>query len=110
MTLVVVVYKLRYGGPELPCAGVATLYVCGSTAHRSGRCSQVLTGRAGFNTDTAVALSNITIVGGAISNFLFNVGRRHEYFDKPLIDWDLILVMEPTTILGALVGGYLNKV
>ena len=56
-----------------------------------------------------MALSNITIVGGAISNFLFNVGRRHEYFDKPLIDWELILVMEPTTILGALVGGYLNK-
>ena len=65
---------------------------------------------AGFNTDTAVALSNITIVGGAISNFLFNVGRRHAYFDKPLIDWELILVMEPTTILGALLGGYLNKV
>ncbi|CAK0781249.1 hypothetical protein CVIRNUC_005324 [Coccomyxa viridis] len=63
----------------------------------------------GFNTDTAVALSNITIVGGAISNFLFNVGRRHAYFDKPLIDWELILVMEPTTILGALLGGYLNK-
>ena len=57
-----------------------------------------------------MALSNITIVGGAISNFLFNVGRRHEYFDKPLIDWELILVMEPTTILGALIGGYLNKV
>ena len=67
-------------------------------------------GTAGFRTETAVALSNITIVGGAISNFLFNVGRRHEYFDKPLIDWELILVMEPTTILGALIGGYLNKV
>ena len=65
---------------------------------------------AGFNTAMAVALSNITIVGGAISNFLFNVGRRHAYFDKPLIDWELILVMEPTTILGALLGGYLNKV
>ena len=64
---------------------------------------------AGFKTETAVALSNITIVGGAISNFCFNVGRRHEYFDKPLIDWELILVMEPTTILGALIGGYLNK-
>lgn len=67
-------------------------------------------GFAGFKTETAVALSNITIVGGAISNFLFNVGRRHAYFDKPLIDWELILVMEPTTILGALIGGYLNKV
>ena len=65
---------------------------------------------ADFPTNIAVALSNITIVGGAISNFLFNVGRRHAFLPRPLIDWDLILVMEPSTILGALVGGYLNKV
>lgn len=28
---------------------------------------------------------------------------------RPLIDWDLVMVMEPSTILGALVGGYINK-
>ncbi len=65
---------------------------------------------AGFPTNTAVALSNITIVGGAISNFVFNVGRRHAFFNRPLIDWNIILAMEPATILGALLGGYLNKV
>ena len=99
---------------------------------------------ADFDTRTAVALGNITIVGGALSNFLFNAPRRHSVFNRPLIDWDLILVhsqhsllcaclqrhglicaarqrmmpfhlgcsqvMEPATILGALVGGYLNKV
>jgi uncharacterized membrane protein YfcA len=57
----------------------------------------------------AVALSNIAIVGGAIVNFAFNVRKRHAYFKRPLIDWDLILVMEPATILGALIGGYFNK-
>ena len=66
--------------------------------------------RAGFSTNIAVALSNITIVGGSIANFAFNVGKRHHFLDRPLIDWDLILVMEPATILGALVGGYLNRV
>lgn len=65
---------------------------------------------AGFPTNIAVALSNITIVGGAISNFIFNVGRRHAFYNRPLIDWNLILAMEPATILGALLGGYLNKV
>ena len=50
------------------------------------------------------------IVGGALANFLFNALRRHPYGDKPLIDWDLIMVMEPTTILGALFGSYINKV
>ena len=56
------------------------------------------------------SLSTQTIVGGALANFLFNALRRHPYGDKPLIDWDLIMVMEPTTILGALLGSYINKV
>ena len=57
-----------------------------------------------------MALSNLTIVGGALANFAFNINRRHPGGDKPLIDWDLIMVMEPTTILGALLGSYINKV
>jgi hypothetical protein len=35
--------------------------------------------------------------------------RRHPTADRPLIDWDLIMVMEPMTILGAVLGGFLNK-
>jgi hypothetical protein len=66
-------------------------------------------GFAGFTTAEAVALSNITIMGGALANFLFNIRRRHPRLPRPLIDWDLILVMEPTTMLGALLGSYLNK-
>ena len=65
---------------------------------------------AGFSTNIAVALSNITIVGGSIANFAINVGKRHHFLDRPLIDWDLILMMEPATIMGALLGGYLNRV
>jgi uncharacterized membrane protein YfcA len=57
-----------------------------------------------------VALSNVTIVGGTLANLAFNVRRKHPLRAGPLIDWDLILVMEPSTILGALFGGYLNKV
>lgn len=64
---------------------------------------------AGFPAKYAVAMSNFTIVGGACANLLFNINRRHSFKPKPLIDWDLILVMEPATILGALIGGYLNK-
>ena len=46
----------------------------------------------GFSTGGAVALSNFTIVGGCLSNFAFNIGRRHPLRDGPLIDWDLALV------------------
>lgn len=64
----------------------------------------------GFAPSSAVALSSITIVGGSLANFVLNVHRQHPSGTKPLIDWDLILVMEPTTIIGALVGSYINKV
>ena len=65
---------------------------------------------AEFSTGASVGLSNITILGGAISNLLFNAPRRHSMKHAPLIDWDLIMVMEPLTILGTILGGYLNKV
>ena len=45
-----------------------------------------------------------------MANFIANSSRRHPTLPRPLIDWDLIMVMEPTTMLGALLGGYLNKV
>lgn len=57
----------------------------------------------------AIPLSNITIFGGAISNMILNVQKRHPLADRPLVDWDLILVMEPLTIGGALLGAFLNK-
>jgi hypothetical protein len=55
-------------------------------------------------------LSNITIFGGALANMMLNVHKRHPLADRPLVDWDLILVMEPLTIAGALVGAFLNKI
>ncbi len=57
-----------------------------------------------------IPVSNITVFGGAIANMVLNVRKRHPLADRPLIDWDLILVMEPLTIAGALMGAFLNKV
>ena len=67
----------------------------------------------GFPSKLAIPLSNVTVLGGAIANTLHNARRRHPGYpavDRPLIDWDLILVMEPPTLAGALVGANLNKI
>jgi uncharacterized membrane protein YfcA len=64
----------------------------------------------GFSPKHAIPLSNITVFGGAIANMLLNYPKRHPLADRPLVDWDLILVMEPLTIAGALLGVFLNKV
>mmetsp|Transcript_32744 Transcript_32744/g.37244 ORF Transcript_32744/g.37244 Transcript_32744/m.37244 type:complete len:589 (-) Transcript_32744:141-1907(-) len=64
----------------------------------------------GFSPKHAIPLSNITVFGGAVANTILNAPKRHPLADRPLVDWDLILVMEPLTIGGALVGAFLNKI
>jgi len=63
----------------------------------------------GFTPKHAIPLSNITVFGGACANTLLNARKRHPQANRPLVDWDLILVMEPLTIAGALMGAFLNK-
>ncbi|KAL7544691.1 hypothetical protein ACHAWF_010832 [Thalassiosira exigua] len=62
-----------------------------------------------FSPKRAIPLSNVTVFGGAVANTLLNFAKRHPLADRPLVDWDLILVMEPLTIAGALGGAFLNK-
>ena len=64
----------------------------------------------GFNPKHAIPLSNVTVFGGSLANFLLNMPKRHPHADRPCVDWDLILVMEPVTIAGALAGAIVNKV
>lgn len=64
----------------------------------------------GFKPKHAIALSNFTILGGAIANTAVNTRKRHPELDRHLIDWDLILIMEPLTIFGAVLGSLLSKV
>lgn len=63
----------------------------------------------GFSPKHAIPLSNITVFGGALANTVLNSTKRHPLADRPLVDWDLILIMEPLTIAGALIGAFLNK-
>lgn len=63
----------------------------------------------GFNPKHAIPLSNVTILGGAIANTMFNCPKRHPSFDRPVIDWDMILIMEPSTIAGAVIGSFIAK-
>jgi len=63
-----------------------------------------------FKAKHAIPLSNVAILGSAIINTIFNLPQRHPKANRPLVDWDLILAMEPLTIFGAVVGAYVNKV
>lgn len=57
----------------------------------------------GFHPKYAIPLSNFTILGSSITNMVLNVPKRHPDADRPLVDWDLIMVMEPLTMAGAVI-------
>jgi len=62
----------------------------------------------GFKPHAAIPLSNATILGSSVGQLLLNYGKRHPLADRPLINWDIMLVMEPLTIAGAVVGSVVN--
>lgn len=63
----------------------------------------------GFSPKNAIPLANVTVFGGAVANTYLNSKKRHPLADRPMVDWDLIMIMEPLTIAGALIGAFLNK-
>lgn len=69
----------------------------------------LLIGVFGFHPKYAIPLSNFTIVGSSITNMIMNLVKRHPDADRPLVDWDLIVVMEPLTMAGAIVGAFIGK-
>jgi len=48
----------------------------------------------GMPLKVAVPCGAITVLGGAMGSTLLNWHRRHPLADRPLIDWDLVLIME----------------
>ena len=63
-----------------------------------------------FQPKVAIPLSCITGLGVTFLSTLMNMRKRHPLSDRPLIDWDLVLIMEPLTLFGAIAGTYLNKI
>merc|ERR1711871_240200 len=64
----------------------------------------------GFEPKFAIPLSNFTILGCSLMNVALNLSKRHPDKDRPLVDWSLIMVMEPPTMAGAVFGAYLSKI
>ena len=58
----------------------------------------------------AIPLSNATIFGASIANVLLNWRRRHPEADRPLIAFDVALMLEPITLAGTVVGVTLNAI
>jgi uncharacterized membrane protein YfcA len=103
------------------CSALGLLLAAGGGIGGGGILVPVLILVGQFSPKEAVPLTNICILGGSISNCAFNMMKRHPFFDKPpppdytvidrpRIDYDIVLVMEPMTIAGAVLGSLINKI
>lgn len=64
-----------------------------------------------FHSNYATALTNVAIFGAACSNFLVNVRLRHpNSSSRFLIDWETAAILEPATMLGAIIGAILSHI
>jgi uncharacterized membrane protein YfcA len=63
-----------------------------------------------FTPHEASPLANATVLGGAAASLALNAGKRHPSGRKPLISYEVALMMEPMTVAGALAGVLLNRI
>ncbi|KAJ9458950.1 hypothetical protein DIPPA_05678 [Diplonema papillatum] len=68
---------------------------------------------ANFSTDRASPLSSVTITGGAIANYIAYSTKKHPDYPrvaKPLIEYNVSLMIMPSILAGTSVGTLLDKV
>ena len=57
-----------------------------------------------FDTTHSIALSNANIFMASITRFLLNFRSKHPYRDAVVVNYEIVLIMLPGTLLGALIG------
>ncbi|GMN39924.1 hypothetical protein TIFTF001_009148 [Ficus carica] len=58
----------------------------------------------GFDPKSSTALSKCMIMGAAILTVYYNLKKRHPTIDIPIIDYDLVLLIQPMLMLGISIG------
>eukprot|EP00301_Raphidiophrys_heterophryoidea_P009263 c13630_g1_i1.p1 GENE.c13630_g1_i1~~c13630_g1_i1.p1 ORF type:complete len:502 (+),score=124.13 c13630_g1_i1:35-1507(+) len=58
----------------------------------------------------AIPLSKATIFGSAVTGVVMLARKRHPSSDRPLIAYDVALILEPLTLAGTIVGVLLNTI
>uniref|UniRef100_A0A383WPS0 Membrane transporter protein n=1 Tax=Tetradesmus obliquus TaxID=3088 RepID=A0A383WPS0_TETOB len=64
----------------------------------------------GFGSVDGVGLSNITVLSLAVAALFFQISRRSPVRDAPLIDWDLVMLFGPPSVVGSISGSYINMI
>eukprot|EP01128_Nolandella_sp_AFSM9_P006016 TRINITY_DN3023_c0_g1_i1.p1 TRINITY_DN3023_c0_g1~~TRINITY_DN3023_c0_g1_i1.p1 ORF type:complete len:241 (-),score=60.07 TRINITY_DN3023_c0_g1_i1:76-735(-) len=63
----------------------------------------------GFSPKHAIPLSNLLIGGASIANYIQMGPKRHPLVDRPLIDYNIALIMQPIALAGTILGVLFNQ-
>ncbi|XP_027332419.1 sulfite exporter TauE/SafE family protein 3-like [Abrus precatorius] len=64
----------------------------------------------GFDPKSAIAISKCMVTGAAISTVFFCLKQKHPKLDLPVIDYDLMLLIQPMLMLGISIGVILSVI
>jgi uncharacterized membrane protein YfcA len=63
-----------------------------------------------FPTNRAIPSSKALIFGGSVAVTLFNLRKKHNFYARPLINYNVAAIIEPTAWLGTIVGVIFNEI
>jgi uncharacterized membrane protein YfcA len=91
------------------------LFICGAVAAGGGIGGggvfiPILFLLGGFRLKDAVPISNVMIAGASIANYFQMAPQKHPNVDRPLIYYDLALIINPLALLGTIFGVMLNTI
>ncbi|XWS72570.1 hypothetical protein CRYUN_Cryun02cG0051200 [Craigia yunnanensis] len=64
----------------------------------------------GFDQKSSTAISKCMIMGAAASTVYYNLRQRHPRLNMPMIDYDLVLIIQPMLMLGISIGVTFNVI
>jgi len=63
-----------------------------------------------FSATKAIALTNFCVCVSALAWFVFQLNDKHPRRDSVVIDYEIVMVMLPSTLFGAMFGIQLNTI
>lgn len=61
-----------------------------------------------YRTKEAVGISYSILLGGSFAKTLFSIRLRNAKSGKPLINYNVAMILIPAMLMGSIVGQYLN--
>ena len=92
------------------CTFIAGIFVSGAGIGGGGLFVPILMLIVKFPSEYCIPTSKALIFGGSLAVTLFNIRKRHPFYDRPLINYNVACMIEPISWLGTILGVIFNSV